>query len=115
MITFLDGEAAGQTLMLRRAPKLLRVVKSSRGNWDALDQLNDQPKPTEKIFVYERRDDLEVSTYHLCIRGKGKGGSGYYYRASYSVFPEQPADALIRTTDAWRSWASAQVGAKYEP
>lgn len=39
MITFRDGPAAGQVLQLRRVPVLLRVVCSSRGNWDALDQL----------------------------------------------------------------------------
>lgn len=115
MIRLIDGEAAGETLMLRRAPKLLRVVKSPRGNWDALDQLSDQPKPNEKIFVYQRRDDLEVGTYHLCIRGKGKKEGGWYARASYSVLPSQPADELVRTTDAWRQWASEKVGAEYEP
>lgn len=109
MVRFLDGPAAGESLMLRRIPTLLRVVRSRNGAWDALDQLDDEPKPTETITVYRRRDDLAISKYFLCSRGKGKRESGQYWNAAYSVLAEQPADNQVRTTAAWQSWADAQV------
>lgn len=47
MTTFIDGPAKGQTLMLRRNPVYL-IVTEENGKFDALDQLEDAPKPTEK-------------------------------------------------------------------
>lgn len=46
MTTFTDGPAAETVLELRRAPKFLRVVRDADGTVDALDQLNDTPKPS---------------------------------------------------------------------
>jgi hypothetical protein len=54
MIHFLDGPATGQLLMLRRAPRYLRVTKSPRGVWDALDRLDDTPTAEEQVYVYVR-------------------------------------------------------------
>lgn len=106
MVEFIDGPAAGESLALRRIPILLRVVQSRNGKWDALDQLDDEPKPTETIFVYRRRNDLGVSHYHICSRGRGKRESGIYWNAKYAFLPEQPADEEIRGTAAWRRWAT---------
>ena len=105
MVKFLDGPAAGVTLSLHRAPVLLRVVRSRNGNWDALDQLDDEPKPSETIHVY--RLASEVTNIHLCIRGKGKRGSGWYAMAEYRELPEQPGDEHTRSTEAWRAWCQA--------
>jgi hypothetical protein len=55
----------------------LRVVRSRRGDWDALDQLEDEAKPTEAIIVYRRRDDREITKYHLKFSGKAKRESGF--------------------------------------
>ena len=105
MIRFLDGPAADLALALRRAPVLLRVVRTPRGGWDALDQLDDVPAPREAIFVYRRVS--AVTRYHLLVRGKGKRASGFYARADYRYVPEQPADADARDTAAWRAWCQA--------
>lgn len=111
MVSFLDGPASGETLMLRRVPMLLRVVQSRDGEWDALDQLDDVPKATETIHVYRRRDDLGVGWMHLCARGRSRAASGRYYNCSYSVVPNQPSDEQVRTTEAWQAWATAWLAA----
>jgi hypothetical protein len=113
MVTFLDGPAEGESLALRRIPVLLRVVRSRTGNWDALDQLDDEPKPTETITIYRRRDDLEVSKYH--VRSRCRCESGFYWTASYSVLPEQPTDDQVRATSSWRAWATDALVAIYSP
>ena len=110
MIEFIDGPAVGQSLALHRAPKLLRVVRSRQGEWDALDQLNDEPKLSEQIFVYRRRDDLPISKYHLLCSGRAKRATGWYWRASYSAIEPQPGEHDIRDTAAWRAWATQQTG-----
>jgi len=110
MITFIDGPAIGQRLMLKRIPILLRVVQNSQsGEWDALDQLADKPRHDEKVHVYLRGD--EVSMYHvLCRRGAGsRSGTGWYYKASYRLFETQPDAADVRTNDRWQAWAKANA------
>lgn len=107
MVSFLDGPAAGQSLALRRAPKLLRVVRGRGGAWDALDQLDDEPKRTEQIYVYLRQEDPKPTWIHLCMRPRS--ASGTYWTADYRYLPEQPADSQIRGTAAWRSWVTQQL------
>lgn len=110
MIKFLDGHAEGQVLELRRLPMFLRVVRSRGGNWDALDQLDDEPKASETIFVYKRRDDLPISKIHVCRSPRSK--SGWLVSASYSVLPEQPGDEDVRSTAAWRPWVEERPEVK---
>lgn len=112
MVTFHDGPAAGVQLQLRRLPKYLRVTTEGPGKWDALDQLEDTPRRGERIIVYTRCDDLPISKYHLyCGR---KGGSGWYYMATYKVLPDQPPDADMRTNEAWQRWCMARPDAPKE-
>lgn len=56
MISFQGGPAEGKAegLLLRRAPRFLRVVRGGDGDWDALDQLGDAPAAGETIYAYER-------------------------------------------------------------
>lgn len=103
MITFRDGPAAGQTLMLKRTPLLLRVVQSKRGEWDALDQLDDVPRAGETITVYRIHPET-VSRYH--VRACRRSGSGFYFRGEYSLFAKQPTDEEARSTAAWQAWAT---------
>lgn len=106
MIRFIDGPAAGQALSLARAPLLLRVVCSAKGDWDALDQLGDTPKPGETIHVY-RRESHKGSYFW---DGRGKGGrrtGGFSQIATYRHLPDQPGDQHTRDTAAWRSWCEA--------
>jgi hypothetical protein len=109
MVEFIDGPAAGESLALGRIPKLLRVVRSRNGKWDALDQLDDQAKPSETIFVYERRDELGITHYHLCFRSRNKRASGIYWNAKYGVLAEQPSEAEVRETKAWQQWATDRL------
>jgi hypothetical protein len=104
MIKFVDGPADGKTLMLRRCPGLLRVVKSGVDEWDALDQLTDTPQSEEQIFIYRRLDDPPPSKFHLY--GGRKGTTGWYVSASYSLLEEQPADEDMRTNERWQRWAT---------
>jgi hypothetical protein len=112
VIRFLDGPAAGVSLMLRRAPVVLRVVsRPPRGKddtvahglaWDALDQLDDLPEPRETVHVYRRQRD--PTWFHLCIRGKGKRAAGFYAVADYRLYWRQPDGTITRDTAAWRAW-----------
>lgn len=101
-----DGPAAG-IYSARRAPHFLRaVVARSDGRVDLLDQLYDEPRPIEDVFVYEAEpgsvfdpDTLARTGTFLC---PPPGASGrYHYRAD--VDGEE-----LRTTAAWRAWARAQ-------
>jgi hypothetical protein len=100
MTSFISGPAAGQVLPLRRAPIMLRVVRSPNGVWDALDQIDDEPKPREAIFVY--RLTKEPTYMHLCMRPRS--GSGFYAMAEYGFLLDQPAEMHLRTSQAWRDW-----------
>lgn len=107
MIKFLDGPAAGVTLMLARAPVFLRVVRSPGGKWDALDQLDDAPRPREEIHVY--RVVGTPTSMHVSYRGSGgRRAGGWFYHGEYAYVPEQPADGEVRETAAWRAWTEAQ-------
>jgi hypothetical protein len=104
-----DGPAAG-TYSVRRAPHLLRaVVSRSDGRVDLLDQLHDEPRPIEAVFVYEAvagtvfdPDMLARGGTFLC---PPPGASGKC-RHRADVDGEE-----LRTTEAWRSWARANAPA----
>jgi hypothetical protein len=98
MTTFQDGPAKGQTLLLKRAPRFLRVVEW-HGKWDALDQLEDEPRPDEKIYAYE----IIGETYMMHLN-RGRDGGGFYAGATYKQFLPQPDDATMRDTNSWVKW-----------
>jgi hypothetical protein len=101
MVTLLDGPATGVRLMLRRVPLMLRVVQNTKTlDWDALDQLEDTPADGEAIYVYR----CEGITGSVHINTGRRPGGGFYQVATYKLWPEQPADAEIRTNDAWQAW-----------
>ena len=106
MIRFIDGAAVGVELSLRRAPILLRVVRNRAGNWDALDQPNDQATVSESIFVY--RLVAEPTWIRVCARGKGgKDLRGYWWSGDYEQLCEQPSDAVMRDNNVWATWCEA--------
>lgn len=102
MTTFQDGPAKGQHLMLKRAARFLRVVESS-GKWDALDRLDDEPRPDEKIYAYEI-----VSKPGMCHINAGKGQGGFYPLATYKFVTNQPTDAEMRAYESWLKWCEQQ-------
>jgi hypothetical protein len=106
VIKFLDGPAVkAKGLLLQSAPIFLRVVMTPSGEFDALDQPNDQPNPTEAVYAY-RRTSYE-GTVHLRFGGRGRR-SGTYQSANYAFIAEQPADAVLRDSMAWKEWALAE-------
>lgn len=108
MIRFTNGPAAGTTLMLRRAPQFLRVVRGPDGKIDALDQLDDRPALDETITVYRLLEGGGM--IHLNMRDKkGKHCGGFYAMATYELVEPQPADADVRSTAAWRGWAESRA------
>lgn len=120
MTRFMDGPAAGVTLMLRRAPFFLRAVQrpakpgwSDMGEWDALDQLDDRPSADETIVVYRLRPSTQ-SRMHVCARGRGARAGGWYEGGEYEVVAQQPDDAVARDTDRWREWAFAHAPADFK-
>ena len=97
MTRFVDGPAKGKVLMLRRAPRFLRVTEEA-GQFDALDQLDDQPKPTEKLYAYE----ITGTAGYAFV--DGPKCRGRYAIASYHLVPQQPADEDMRTIARWHDW-----------
>ena len=106
MTFFEDGPAKGQNLMLKRAPRFLRIVEAC-GKWDALDQLDDKPEPREKIFAYERSG--ERGTVHI---NQGSGRGGWYTIAAYRVLADQPDDTVMRNNERWRQWCCEMTKAE---
>lgn len=107
MTRFIDGPAAGESLMLRRAPYFLRVVQGPTGKWDALDQLDDRPSADETLVVYRLRP-LTQTRMHVCARGRGAVG-GWFEGGEYELVADQPDDATLRDTDRWHEWAFAHA------
>ncbi len=106
MTQFLDGPAVGIILYLQRAPVFLRAVQDAAGKWDALDQLDDEPRSGERIIVY--RMEGEPSWCH--INRRGKGGSGVFRGGVYRVVDPQPEIDDVRSNRAWRAWVAVQAG-----
>jgi hypothetical protein len=98
MVTFQDGPAIGQKLMLRRAPKYLRVVEEN-GKFDALDQPSDTPRETETLYAYQLVG--EPGMMHL---NGGKGRHGFFAIANYQLVKKQPTDEQMRNLKAWLVW-----------
>lgn len=104
MTHFEDGPAKGQTLMLKRAPHFLRVVETD-GTWDALDQLDDQPEPQEKIYAYRRVG--KPGMVHINTGRKNHGG--FFSMAAYRFYSEQPADSQMRDSEQWQQWCRDKI------
>jgi len=102
MTTFLDGPAKGQTLMLHRAVKFLRVTQSKKG-FDALDQPDDKPEPGEVLYAYQ----ITAPPGHCHINCRGKG-SGFYPIAEYRFCDPQPLEGMMEDKDLWAHWCEHQ-------
>lgn len=100
MTTFTDGPAAGISLMIRRLPTVLRVVRDPQGKWDALDQLTDLPDINEQICVYR----LKKVVGKVCLRP-----GGCYPIGEYEYITDQPDDETARSIRKWRVWAMKKV------
>ncbi len=98
MTTFADGPAKGQNLSLQRAVKFLRVTEEG-GKFDALDQPEDTPRPTEKLYAYR------MARYDgMCHINRGGGRGGFYALALYQMVEPQPFDTIMRDNQTWAEW-----------
>ena len=103
MTKFLDGPAAGVHLALHRAPFFLRVVCNANNKWDALDQPNDTPTETERVYVYRVKKYL--GTAHV---NRGRHGSGFFPMVEYEYYPTQPTEAELRIAFDWVKWTDSR-------
>lgn len=104
MTRFLDGPAEGKTLMLHRAPFFLRAVQAPDGTWDALDQLDDEPKPDERIVLYQLEG--EPTWMHVCRSPRSQ--SGMYRGGTYRLAANPPDEATLRDRRKWQWWANTE-------
>lgn len=106
-VSFEDGPAKGQSLMLQRAPLFLRAVRSRNGKWDALDQLEDQAKPTEAVYAYIRVGEPGVA--FIDYRGRGGRREGRRLAtAEYRIVQAGIAEPIKRNNDEWTAWCFAR-------
>lgn len=82
------------------APVMLRVVRDAEGNWDALNEPDDTPKPQEQVFVY--RLNSIPRTGHASCRPRSK--SFWWSAADYVYHDVQPDRAVLADTERWRAW-----------
>jgi hypothetical protein len=101
MISFIGGPAEKAVLSLRRTPIFLRVVIDRDGTVDALDQLDDKPRPSEQVYVY--RIDGNGPTGFACSRGKGCSRL-----ATYRYYEKQPAADVLHDWTKWSEWTEAE-------
>lgn len=107
MTRFLDGPASGVSLVLGRAPLLLRVVQSAGGEWDALDQIDDAPAPGETIHLYwiATRQPRVAFLDYQDRTGRRRGQR--MESADYVAYPAPPPDEVMRDNQRWRAWCDA--------
>jgi len=101
IVRFLDGPSKATQLELERTPIYLRVVIDSKGAVDALDQLDDVAQDDERIYVYKAANRV-----HVCRRGKGQRSG---WEEWYSMLAMQPADAEVRTMEAWSMFVKSII------
>lgn len=110
MITFKQGPADGKSLNLQRVPIYLRVVVDDAGAIDALDQIDDSPRPSETVYAYKLLEHR--GTAHIDGRDPktGKRYGKWIQIASYQLCEDQPTPEESRDTTAWQSWVMTQAG-----
>ncbi len=106
MCKLLDGPGRGTTFCVSRCPVFLRVVKSHRGIWDVLNELEDEPKPEEEIFPYQR----VTQPYGAFIDGTGQ--HFYMGMADYQFINELVPDSTLRDTVLWQGWCKERIKAR---
>lgn len=87
--------------MLTRAPMFLRVTED-RGKFDALNQLEDTARSTEKLYAYE----MVGTPGRAFIDGKV---SGCFCIADYKLCSIQPDDATLRDNAQWTDWVMTEA------
>lgn len=101
---FTNGPAGTTILQLRRYPVMLRVVCGPAGI-DALDQLDDQAEPDERIYVYRLME--RPASCHIDGVRNGRRFGEWTKIARYEVLPDgAPDDAVLRDNEKWMAWCN---------
>lgn len=90
-------------LSLARTPKYLRFVMVG-ADWktlDALDQLDDSPKPEEHLIAAVKGDE---STVHIDGIRNGRRFGEWRRCVTYHLVPEQPDQETMRDREKWQAW-----------
>jgi hypothetical protein len=90
--------------MVKRAPVFLRAVKNGKGETDVLDQLDDMPKKTEKIYIYKRVGGF--TDIHVLMSPRSK--SGWYVLANYNWIQEIDGEQY-RDNATWQLWVADEL------
>lgn len=96
-------------ITVERIPKFLRFTCAgplSSGNWDALDQLEDVPKPDEHVFAARLHSTSKV---HIDRVVKRKRVGEWITTAEYRMIDDGPPEAVLRDNEAWRAWCLQRV------
>lgn len=103
-VTLRSAVSRNCTLELKRAPKFLRFVWDVKANkWDALDQLDDEPRPGETVFAARLAD---TGSLHVDGYRNGRRCGWWYATATYELVEPQPDPATLRDREAWQKWAT---------
>lgn len=100
------------SLSLKRTPIYLRFtcsgIASCSRNWDALDQLDDQAEPGERLFAGKL---AHKGSLHLDRVVNGRKVGEWYGSADYELIEPQPSQETMRDNALWRSWVESQLAA----
>jgi hypothetical protein len=96
-------------LQVRRAPKYLRFVRDEARKWDALDQLDDVPRPGEQVVAAKA---MRRGTVHLDRRVNGRHVGDWEEYVEYEAVADQPADETLRDRAKWADWCYSQQQAE---
>ena len=112
MLHLQDGPAQGHYISNRDIYFVRAAVDVATGKKRLLDQLANQPKYTERVYVYER--DTSIPTGHALVRKSGGGGRGAHCVGSFSAgyFHRPDIDGeTVRSIPAWQAWVRANAPA----
>lgn len=100
-------------LSLRRVPKFLRFtctgIASCARNWDALDQLDDEPELHEQLLAGVFKSSGKM---HIDRTVGGRRVGEWRTTVEYDVVDPQPLAALMRDRQQWQEWCLAQAAQK---
>lgn len=108
-VVFLTHQLFRTALSLKRTPKYLRFackgLASCSRNWDALDQLDDEPEAGEQLIAARLKDR---GTMHLDRVVKGRRVGEWHDTATYEPVEPQPGQEVMRDREQWRAWCEQQ-------
>lgn len=93
-------------LLLQRTPVLLRFTLAGKDQWDALDQLTDEPRADEQVIVGRM---VGKTSLHIDRVVNRRRVGEWIKMLDYEPLAEQPADEIVRDTAKWRAWCETEL------